>query len=271
MPLEIYKTKRYAVLESTGNCGTALIQNLLTSPTATIHAFCRNKAKLLRLLPEVASNKQVDIFEGSIHDIPFLTECLRGCHAIFLGISTNDNIPGCRMATDTALNVITSLQTLRAEKIEIGHVDMPKLVLLSSASLDHQMSLNTPPLVHQLLLRSASHVYKDLVEAEKLLRAQEDWLATVFIKPGGLSVDVQRGHALSFAEDKSPLSYLDLAAGMIEAVDDAEGRYDMKNVDVMYTNGEAKFPKGAPWCMFMGVLRHYFPFLHPFLPLTGPN
>jgi putative NADH-flavin reductase len=271
MTLEVHNTKRYAVLGSTGNCGTALIQNLVTSPTAIINAFCRNKAKLLHLLPEIASNKRVDIFEGSIHDIPFLTECLRGCHAIFLCISTNDNIPGCRMATDTALGVIASLQTLRAEKSESEHFDAPKLVLLSSASLDHQLSLNTPPLVHQLLLRSASHVYKDLTEAENLLRAQGDWLATIFIKPGGLSVDVQRGHALSFTEEKSPLSYLDLAAGMIEAVDDPEGRYDMKNVGVMYTNGEAKFPAGAPLCMFMGVLRHYFPFLHPFLPSTGPN
>jgi nucleoside-diphosphate-sugar epimerase len=268
------KPKRYAVLGATGNCGTALIQNLLTTPTSSIHAFCRNKEKLLRLLPEVASSKQVDIFQGSIHDVPFLTECLRGCHAIFLCISTNDNIPGCRMATDTALSVIAALQVLRAEKeknSETGSYDAPKLVLLSSASLDPQLHLNTLPLVHQLLLRSASNVYADLIETEKLLRAQEDWLTTIFIKPGGLSVDVQRGHALSFTEEKSPLSYLDLAAGMIEAVDDGEGKYDMRNVGVCYTGGEAKFPKGAPWCMFLGVVRHYFPFLHAWLPATGPS
>lgn len=272
MGSDLHMTKVYAVLGSTGNCGTALIQNLLTSQNVIIHAFCRNKAKLLHLRPEISSSTQVKIYEGSIHDVSFVTECLRKCHAVFLCISTNDNIPGCRMATDTALSVIASLQALRDQKRNEGyHFDPPKLVLLSSASLDHQLSGNTPPLVHQLLLRSASNVYKDLIETEKLLRAQQDWLTTIFIKPGGLSVDVQRGHALSFTEEKSPLSYLDLAAAMIEAVDDPEGRYDMRNVGVKYTQGEAKFPKGAPWCMFMGLLRHYFPFLHPFLPSTGPN
>ncbi|KAF2648489.1 NAD-dependent epimerase/dehydratase [Lophiostoma macrostomum CBS 122681] len=259
----------YAVLGSTGNCGTALIEVLLQSPTTKIHAFCRNKQKLLRSAPRVESNEQVEIFEGGIHDISLLAESLRGCHAGFLCISTNDNIPGCRMATDTAIGVIKALESLKEEQGE-KQFRAPKLVLLSSASLDEQLHKNTPPLVHQLLLRSASYVYKDLVEAERILRAEQDWLSTIFIKPGGLSLDVQRGHALSFTEEKSPLSYLDLAAGMIEAVDDAEGKYDLRNVGVCYTSGEAKFPKGAPICMLMGVLRHYFPFLHPYLPSTGP-
>lgn len=269
--------KTYAVLGSTGNCGTALIQNLLESPNAKIHAFCRNKEKLLKLLPQLEWTESAKIYEGSIHDVAFLTECLRGCHAVFLCVSTNDNIPGCRMATDTALGVIAAVKALETEQqIEQGGqkqqqlFQAPKLVLLSSASLDDQLSLNTPSLVHQILIRSASHVYKDLIETEKVLRAQQDWLTTIFIKPGGLSLDVQRGHALSFTEERSPLSYLDLAAAMIEAVDDPEGRYDLKNVGVMYTNGEAKFPKGAPKVMFVGLLRHYFPFLHPYLPSVGP-
>jgi nucleoside-diphosphate-sugar epimerase len=259
----------YAVLGSTGNCGTALIEVLLQSPTTKIHAFCRNKQKLLRSLPQLESNEQVEIFEGNIYDIPFLAASLRGCHAAFLCISTNDNIPGCRMATDTAIGVIEALRVLQIEQGK-EHFRAPKLVLLSSASLDEQLHKNTPPLVHQLLLRSASYVYKDLIETERILRAEKDWLTTIFIKPGGLSVDVQRGHALSFTEEKSPLSYLDLAAAMIEAVDDSDGKYDFRNVGVCYTNGEARFPKGAPMCMFMGVLRHYFPFLHPYLPSTGP-
>ena len=129
----------YAVLGSTGNCGTALIQNLLKSPTAKVHAICRNRNKLIGLLLQMESNKQVEVFEGSIHNVSFLTECLRGCHAVFLCISTNDNIPGCRMATDTALSVIGSLEVLKAEQNSQQHFHAPKLV---------QLSLNTPPLVH---------------------------------------------------------------------------------------------------------------------------
>jgi nucleoside-diphosphate-sugar epimerase len=260
--------KTYAVLGATGNCGTALLTNLLAHPGASIHAFCRNRTKLELLQPSLSSHPRAKIFTGSISDIPLLTSCLRSCHAVFLCISTNDNIPGCRMATDTAASVISALTVLRDE--EKGSFKAPKLVLLSSASLDDQLSKNTPWLVHQLLMRSASHVYADLIETEKLLRSQEDWVTTIYIKPGGLSVDEQRGHRLSFTEEKSPLSYLDLAAGMIEAADDEAGTYDGRNVGVCWKEGEARFPAGAPWCMFIGVVRHYFPWASAWLPATGP-
>lgn len=256
----------YAVLGATGNCGTALIQNLLQSSTSKVHAYCRDRRKLLYLLPHLADNKQVDIFDGSIHDLPLITECVRNCHAVFLVISTNDNVPQCRMALDTATAVIQALRILHGEG-----ASMPKLVLLSSATLDDQLSQNTAPWVRWILLKSASQVYQDLSQAEAFLRQQQDWISTIFIKPGGLSVDVQRGHRLSLTEEKSPLSYLDLAAAMIEAADDPDGRYDLRNVGVAYTDGPARFPRGAPMCIFMGLVRHFLPFLHPYLPATGPN
>ncbi|KAF7585478.1 hypothetical protein BBP40_010816 [Aspergillus hancockii] len=257
----------YAVLGATGNCGTALIQHLLQSPVP-IHAYCRNKPKLLALIPELADSKQTQIFEGSIHDVSLLTDCLRGTRAAFLVVSTNDNVPGCRMAQDTALGVIRALESLRAQANE---VILPKLVLLSSACLDDQLSRDTPRLVRWILLRSASQVYHDLRQAEELLRQQHEWLSTIFIKPGGLSLDVAHGHALSLTEEQSPLSYADLAAAMIEAVEEPDGRWDMRNVGVVSVNGRAKFPAGAPLCIAMGFVRHYLPFLHPYLPSTGPG
>jgi putative NADH-flavin reductase len=260
----------YAVLGATGNCGTALIQLLLKDSDAHIRAFVRNKAKLIRLIPGIAEHKNVEIFEGSIHDVELITSCIRQAQAVFLCVSTNDNVPGCRMAQDTAISVIRGLEALKTHNETKDHFRAPRLVLLSSNTLDDQLSQHTPWLVRQILLRSASHVYKDLEETEKFLRAEQAWVQTVFIKPGGLSVDVQRGHRLSLTEEKSPLSYLDLAAGMIEAADDPEGKWDMQNVGVCYTSGEAQFPRGALMCISMGLVRHYFPFLHPYLPNTGP-
>ncbi|KAJ5527921.1 hypothetical protein N7513_012080 [Penicillium frequentans] len=256
----------YAVLGATGNCGTALIHQLLQS-SVPIHAYCRNRPKLLGLIPELADSKQVQIFEGSIHDVTLLTDCLRGTRAVFLVVSTNDNVPGCRMGQDTALGVIEALETLRAESHD---VIIPKLVLLSSNTIDDQLSQHTPPWVRWILLRSASHVYHDLRVTEDLLRAQHEWLSTIFVKPGGLSLDVAHGHALSLTEERSPLSYADLAAGMIEAVDDPDGKWDMRNVGVLSVNGPAKFPRGGPMCIAMGFIRHYLPFLHRYLPSTGP-
>ena len=258
----------YAVLGSTGNCGTALIQNLLQRPKAKIRAYCRNRSKLLRLLPEIESTCQVDIIEGSISDIPLLTSCVRDCRAVFLVVSTNDNIPGCRVAQDTATGVLRALESLK--ETSKGN-PVPKLVLRSSATIADHLSRHTPRLLRAMLLRSASNVYNDLRETEKLLRAHEHWLTTIYIKPGALSVDQQRGHALSLTDEESPVSYLDLAAAMIEAVEDEEGRYDLRNVGVVNRNGKPKFPSGTPMCILMGLLSHFFPFLYPYLPSTGPQ
>ncbi|TVY84585.1 Monooxygenase ptaF [Lachnellula suecica] len=233
----------YAILGSTGNCGTALIQSLLQQPDARIHAYCRNKSKLLRLLPEIEASGRVEIFEGSIEDIQLLSSCIRDCRAIFMVVSTNDNIPGCHLSQDTANGVIRALESLK--KLEGPSV--PKLVLLSSATIDDHFSRHVPYLLRQILLRSASNVYNDLKETEKLLRTQEHWLTTIYMKPGALSVDKSRGYALSLTEEDSPLSYLDLAAAMVEAADDEEGRYDMRNVSVVNTNGKARFPTGTPF------------------------
>jgi hypothetical protein len=256
----------YAILGSTGNCGSALIQILLNRPTARIHAYCRNKAKLLQQFPDINSIGRVDIFEGRITDIQLLSSCIRGCRAVFLVASTNDNVPGCSVGQEAAVGVIKALENLESQGEQ-----MPKLALLSSATIDDHLSRHIPYLLRQTLLFAASHVYNDLRETEKILRAEEPRLITIYIKPGALSVDRQRGYALSLTEEDGPLSYLDLAAGMIEAVDDEEGRYDMLNISVVNTRGKAKFPAGTPMCILAGLLRHFFPFLHPYLPSTGPR
>ncbi|KAJ5952324.1 uncharacterized protein N7479_010737 [Penicillium vulpinum] len=262
--------KIYAVLGSTGNCGTALITNLLQNPDTLIHAYCRNRSKLLRLLPDINENDRVSIFEGSIEDTKLVQSCIRDCQAVFLVVSTNDNVPGCRLAQDTAAAVVKALQSLKAENMKHP---MPKLVLLSSNTVDDELSRHVPYLLRPILLRSASFVYQDLIDTEKLLRQHEDWLTAIYVKPGMLSVDIKRGHELSFTDsDHGPVSYLDLAAAMIEAADDKQGRYDNKSVSVVNTNGQAKFPAGTPMCILTGLARHFIPSLHPYLPTdTGPR
>ncbi|KAG6027019.1 hypothetical protein E4U41_001079 [Claviceps citrina] len=253
----------YAVVGATGNCGTALIQVLLQQrPEAPIHAFCRNKAKLLGLLPAIATSGQVTVYEGGIHDEVLLRSCLRGCRAVFMALSTNVNEPGFRAGRDANAAVIRVLGQLRHDE----GAPVPKIVLLSSSTLDETLSKKTPYLLRRILHMSASHVYRDLEEAEKLLRNEQDWLVTVFVKPGALSVDEQRGHALSLVESDNPVSYLDLAAAMLEVADDTTGKYDMKNVGVVNANGAARFPTGTPLCIATGLLRHFVPSLHPYLP-----
>jgi len=260
----------YAILGSTGNCGSALIQNLLQSSQNKIHAYCRNKTKLHRLLPQVVDNKQAQIFEGSIYDVELMADCVRGTKAVFLVVTTNDNIPGCRVSQDSAATVIQALQKIKEES-GTG-IKLPKLVLLSSATIDDHLARDMPSWFRPIMLAAASHVYTDLRRTEDFLRSHSDWVSTIFMKPAGLSPDISRGHRLTLDEEESFISYLDLSAGMIEAADDEEERYDGRNVCVVNQKRGvgASFPRGTPMCILMGLARHFFPWLHPYLPSTGP-
>ncbi|KAL4968750.1 uncharacterized protein BDV14DRAFT_211329 [Aspergillus stella-maris] len=217
----------YAVLGATGNTGSALIENLLTNPSNTIHAYCRNKSKLLRAFPHLADNKNVHVFEGSITDLSLIHACVRNTRAVFLTVTTNDNVPGCRLSQESAQTVLDALQKVRTEEPDVA---LPKLVLLSSATIDPHLCRRMPKIFVPIMKTAASNVYADLIRTEKILRANEDWIKTVYIKPGGLSVDVQRGHKLDFDEQESFISYLDLAAAMLEAADDEGGLYEGRNV-----------------------------------------
>ncbi|KAJ4389522.1 hypothetical protein N0V93_006992 [Gnomoniopsis smithogilvyi] len=267
--------RAYAVVGATGNCGLALMQLLLAQHGVKINAYCRNKTKLCLLLPEVVHHKRVEIYEGSINDEELLARCTRNCKAVFLVASTNDNVPGCRISQDLAHSIIRAFKMLKGLHEDSGDgptVVLPKLCLLSSSTIDSHLSRHMGTLFRHILTRSAFHVYKDLYLGEMILRQEEDWITTIYMKPGGISVDVQRGHELSLHDDQTFISYLDVAAGMIEACDDRTGNWDMQNVSVRNVAGvgTAKFPSGTPACIFFGLLRYYFPFLHPYLPATGP-
>lgn len=260
----------YAILGATGNCGTALLQNLLPSPENKIHAYCRNVAKLHKLVPQVIDNKQVHVFAGSITDVDLMEACVRDTQAVFMVATTNDNVPGCHISQDSVATVIAALTKIK-EKASPG-LKLPTLVLLSSATLDPHLSRTMPSWFLPIMLTAASYVYEDLRVAEKMMRAESSWLSSIFIKPAGLSPDIARGHRLTLDEEESFISYLDLSAGMIEAAQASEGRYEGRNVGVVNAQRGvgAKFPSGTPLCIVMGLARHFFPWLHPYLPTTGP-
>lgn len=142
--------------------------------------------------------------------------------------------------------------------------------LVSSATLDEQLSRLVRFLLKQILLRSSYFVYVDLVKSERMLRKEAAWLTTIFTKHGALSVGVQRGHVLGFTEENGPLSYLDWAAGIVDAIDDPDRGYDSRNVCGLKINGRAAIPWGTPMCVLLGLVRHCLPFIHSHLPSTGP-
>lgn len=252
----------YAVLGATGNTGQALIQVLSQRADAQIHAYCRSKQKLLKSCPSIASNDQVKIFEGNLQNIDLLASCLNGTRAAFLAVASSENVPGCTVAQDTARVVLEALEKLKAQATP---TKLPKLIVLSSASLEDKFMDATPSFLHPVLACAAAHVYHDLREAEKLLRAKESLVSTTFVRPAGLSHDAQKGHVIAFSSAKTPLSFLDLAAGMVEVADEASDQYDMKGVTVNPTADDVAFPWEAISGLFRGLLFHFLPWTYRYL------
>lgn len=261
----------FAVLGSTGNTGTCLVRNLLEhSPHNHVNAYCRNKAKLFNLIPEVVDNKRVTVFEGSVNDTELMDSLLRDTKAVFLAVTTNDNIPGTRLNTDTAVTIIRSLYRLR--DATGPSYKPPKVILLSASAPDDHLSRNMSKLFRPIMLRAASAVYLDVCRAEDVLRSHDHWIESIYMKPAGLSMDIARGYELTLDGQESFLSYNDLADAMIEvASDDDEGRWVGKSVGILNrVHGQgAKFPTGTPMLIATGFIRHLAPWLHPYLPSSG--
>jgi oxidoreductase AflX len=250
----------YAVLGATGNTGQALLKLLLRSPDNRIHAYCRSKQKLEKLLPDAVESKQLRVFEGNLQDIELLATCLSGTKAVFLAVGLTDNQPHTTIAYDTAQMVVSALERLESKKERL-----PALVALSSASLDHRLMAHVPQFLLDTLYCAFSNIYNDLREAEKFLRSKEPMVSTTFIRPGALCHDEQKGHFLSLTSAKSPLSFLDLAAGMIEVANEDSGMYSMKGVAVNTSSKDVAFPWDAPLLISRGLLFHFFPWIYQYL------
>ena len=121
-----------------------------------------------------------------------------------------------------------------------------------------------PKIGQTVMKMAASHIYDDLRKAETFLRSH-DWIKQVYIKPGGLVHDKQRGHALSTKRQQTFLSFLDLAAGMVEVADADGDRWDMKNVSVIPASPGTRIEWRIPLFLFRGLMWHFFPFLYPSL------
>ena len=164
------------------------------------------------------------------------------------------------MSQDTAAAVIEALRDQSRDPREDGVTCMPKLVLLSSGTVNDQFSRNMPSLLVWFLLRSASHVCPRPNRNAKAPSCARRLANNHLCQTGYAVGQHTAGPRLSLTDqDDTPLSYLDLAAAMIEAVDDERGRYVGKDVSVVNTNGKAKLPAGTPLCILIGLLIYYLP------------
>ncbi|KAK4694588.1 hypothetical protein P7C71_g3019, partial [Lecanoromycetidae sp. Uapishka_2] len=246
---------KYAILGTTGKTGGSILTLLLKSPNNTINAYVRSKSKLLSQVPYLQENKSVHIFEGSLTDIDLIASCISNVDAIFSTIGVNENTPGTRMIQDSAQAIVAALCQNGPVKDEKR---VPKIIFLSSASLNPVMHAHVPKFVQWFVSTAMSNAYADLTLAMDYLRLHKSWLNVTFIQPGGLVEDEQKGHRLSLEDSGGGfVSYLDLAAGMIE-VAQSDG-YEWKGVSVVPTSKDVKFEWKAPKQLVRGLVWHYLP------------
>ncbi|KAI4189002.1 MAG: hypothetical protein L6R41_001756 [Letrouitia leprolyta] len=257
----------YTILGATGKTGGALLDLLLQKKDPSIHlnAYARSKTKLLAQKPSLQDHKNVSIFEGSLSDIPLIASTLSNQKpsAAFCVLGMNENMPGIRIAQDMANTVVAALCHARNQDSDFKP---PKLIFLSSASLStaaHQE--DEPAAAKAIITRAMSHAYADLRFAEENLLLHQSWLDVTFVRPPALTEDVQKGHELSVEKIASGfLSYLDLAAGMIEIAESGGGkeRYKGMGVSVIPTGKDVRFEPNAPPQILRGLVWHFAPWMY---------
>ena len=233
----------YAVLGATGSTGGSIVEVLLKSADKKIRPFVRSKEKLLTQRPELESLPNVTIFEGQLQNVETLADCLTGTTAAFLAIGETDNVPGTSVAQEQAKAAVAALELIREQD---PNARLPQLIVLSSASLERKLMQDFPAAAYAVLERAAGHVYDDLRLAEEYLRSHE-WIKQVYIKPGGLVHDIPKGHILSTERQQTFLSFLDLAAGMVEVAEADDDTWDLKNVSVIPAAPGTRFEWFVPY------------------------
>lgn len=252
----------YAILGATGQVGGSILQVLGDDPKNKINVLVRSRPKLEKAYPRLLSNSNIRVFESPISAIPTLASCLKDTRAVFLCVAVTENVP-TSVSLDTAKSVIAALKSLQARDPSFKP---PRLIVLSSASLDDKFWLSAPRFVHAVMYAANKHIYDDLARAESLLRQHDDWLDVVFVMPGGLTHDVRQGHELSGTRQQTFISFLDLAAGMVE-VADSGGEWEGKHVSVVLKGGRrARFDWWVPLVLGKGLLCYLVPGLHAWLP-----
>lgn len=248
----------YAILGATGQIGGSVLSVLQKDPNAKIRTFVRSRDKLIKQNPSLADNKAVEIHEGQISDIPALARCIAPCSAVLSCIASSQNTPGCSIAIDTAHSVIAALATIRGSD---ANSTLPRIVVISSATVNEFWWRGRPRFAQYMVHSGMRHVYNDIENAQNFYKLNQSWMRATFVQPGGLVHDKQVGHEVSTDHEHTFLSFLDLAAGMIDVAAHDSDEWEWKAVSVV-PKGETKFNYWAGWELTKGLTWTMFPWLY---------
>lgn len=206
---------RLALLGATGNTGRVILKTLLQNfdaATIGINIYVRSSAKLSKLFPSLSNDPRVKVFEGSLTDERLIQNCLTAVSTIICTLGENENIPGVTVLEDFARTTINALSTLqRVNKYSIK----PRLVILSSATMNSRFASARPALLHWMIRTAFDKPYNDLIKAQEMLLAVPELLFVTLIQPNALVQEKSTGCVVSTEFAYMACSYEDLAEGFV--------------------------------------------------------
>lgn len=219
-----------AILGATGKTGREVLRCLLENDTTTlrIHIYVRSQAKLLSIFPEITSNANIQIWEGSITDVELIKGCLAGVEKIVCTLGENDNRRGVHILQDASNSIIAALDGLRIGKLE---GQKPHLIFLSSSTYNARFAAARPPFVHWLIKTAFSYPYADLLAAQNRLLESRSLFSVLLVQPPLLIEEEGSGYEISTESVRLAVSYEDLGRAFAEmAINDEYRKLDAVGV-----------------------------------------
>ncbi|GAB1191798.1 hypothetical protein APSETT444_000981 [Aspergillus pseudonomiae] len=253
------KPGQICLLGATGRTGRGILQILLTENYRdwALHVYVRSRAKLLSFFPGIEAYPGVKIFEGSITDVELWRQCLSGADIIISALGENENIAGLRLLQDAANTTVSALQVLSQE--DSSNWRQPRLILLSSDTLNPAVAAARPRLVHWVVSNAFCYAYNDLRKAQAVYEAHPQLLRLCLVQPPALIEEGPSGHLISMEKGSLTVSYSDLAAAFVEiAISDG-----YRNSSAVIISSASKDQlRHAPELtrrIIRGTLAHYIP------------
>ncbi|KAM5527606.1 hypothetical protein FOXYSP1_19968 [Fusarium oxysporum f. sp. phaseoli] len=254
--------RRIALFGATGGTGSATVRAFINRQdfrdSIELRLMVRSKAKLSRMVPDLATLPNIYVREGQLTDKATVRDCLRDADTIICALGENSNIPGVHVLQDLANSIVDGLNDLKLSCTE--EWKKPRLILLSSSTWNARFSVQEPAIALWLLKTAFYHPYLDLRLATSHFEASSELLSLLLVQPSALVDDQPSGMIISTERVSLAVSYADLGEGFVELATE-DSYHDLKAVGVSSKGGD-NFPKyGAELLsrVVRGMLAGYMP------------
>lgn len=233
-----------ALLGATGQTGRETLRKLLKHDFDKLKIYVRSEDKLLRQFPDILSDRRVEIHTGSIHDHEVLEQCLSHVCTIICTLGSDGMEPDT-ILSDSAHAIV---QTLRTFKDRDAAWHKPRLIYLSSATLNERSAAARPKFVHWLIEYAFHYGYDELRIAQRLFAENEDLFSLLLVQPNVLMRDTPAGYTITTEAALLGCAYPDLGDAFVELV--FNNQYEELNaVSVSSKNGDQAL-RYAPYILF---------------------